>query len=539
MKTSIKYIVSLILAVNVIPGCNDLDEKVFSSVTEQTYNYSVNDFAPNIAGAYAPLHYDYVTGYWQTQELSGCCIVTPANATGWDDGGIYKRLHFHNWNSELGQISSLWNNYYQGVILCNAALERIENNVIPAPSEEAKRQGIAELKALRVYYYWILMDNFGDIPYVTTMAQELPEKTSRSEIYDNLVADLVESIPYLDEEQGSNLYGRINKWAGKAILANLYLNAEVYTGTPHWEDCLAQCDDIINSGKCELSPDYKDSFRVYGVESSKEVLFTVIYDYNHGLTGSYLWMNSWHSELQKKYLTNAAPNMAGGPKGITQFINTYQEGDTRLEDTWLMGPQYDAEGNPLYCVYTDATKQLDFTKELPDGNFTGESEGYRINKYEVEQGAEWSSDADYPLIRYSEVLLMKAECLLRLGRPGAGALVTQVRERNFKDNPALAAVTDEELKENSSYQWGYVENYQIVDLGDQKPVEFGRLFDEYCWEFVWEGHTRRDMIRFGVFTTKSWLSHQPNGDYRGVYPIPEQVLIANPKLEQNPDYLNL
>ena len=74
--------------------------------------------------------------------------------------------------------------------------------------------------------------------------------------------------------------------------------------------------------------------------------------------------------------------MAGGPKGITQFINTYQAGDTRLEDSWLMGQQFDAEGNPLYGVYDMAGEPLVFTKELPDGNFTSEMAGYRMNKYE-------------------------------------------------------------------------------------------------------------------------------------------------------------
>lgn len=537
MKKNIAYILSLALTVH-FTSCNDLDEVVYSSVTEQTYNYSVDDFVPNIAGAYDVLHYDYVGSYWQTQELSGCCVVTPPNSTGWDDGGIYKRLHFHNWNSELGQSTNLWNNYFKGVIFCNGAIERLEKDIIPAPSPQDKKQGLAELRTLRAYYYWILMDNFGDIPLVTAMTQELPEKTSRSQIYDFIVKELADAMPDLTEVQDGTTYGRINKWAGKAILANVYLNAEVYIGTPHWDDCITQCNDIIASGKCELSSNYKDPFRATGVEGSKEVMLTVIYDYSRGLVGNYLFMNSWHSELQKKYKLNAAPNMAGGPKGITQFVETYQEGDTRLEDSWLMGKQYDANGNPLYGVYDMAGQPLVFTKELPSGNFTSEMAGYRMNKYEVAVGSEWSCNTDIPLIRYSEVLLMKAECLLRTGKPGAGALVTEVRQRNFKNNPENATVTDEQLKGNSAYQWGYVEDFKIVEPGDQTPVTFGRMFDELCWEFAWEGHTRRDMIRFGIFTKKSWLSHKPAGDYRKVFPIPESSLTANPKLSQNPDYVS-
>ena len=134
--------------------------------------------------------------------------------------------------------------------------------------------------------------------------------------------------------------------------------------------------------------------------------------------------------------------------------------------------------------------------------------------------------------------MMKAECLLRTNQPGAGELVTEVRKRAFKANPSKAIVTDDELKENSSYKWGVVEKYQITDPGNQDPIEFGRLFDERCWEFVWEGYTRRDMIRFGIFCKKSWLSHKPQGDHRIVFPIPQRAVDANPKLTQNPAYAN-
>lgn len=164
-------------------------------------------------------------------------------------------------------------------------------------------------------------------------------------------------------------------------------------------------------------------------------------------------------------------------------------------------------------------------------------EGYRMNKYAVGEGAFTNSNTDIPLFRYAEVLMMKAECLLRAGEAGAGVLVTEVRQRAFKENPELAAVTDNQLKENSCYEYGYVENYQIVDKGNTDIVPFGRMYDELGWEFAWEMHRRRDAIRFGVYTTKSWLSHKPEGDYRSVFPIPESVLTSNPKLEQNPNYL--
>ena len=265
---------------------------------------------------------------------------------------------------------------------------------------------------------------------------------------------------------------------------------------------------------------------------------TIPYDYKHGITGNWLWMNSWHKELKKKFKTAAQPNEAGGMKAIGQFIDSYDPEDGRIDDTWLHGLQYDADGNLLTGQYDMAGEPLNFTKDLPSAKYTNEMEGYRMNKYEVEEDAQWSSSTDIPVFRYSEVLLMKAECLLRTNQPGAGALVTEVRQRNFKSNPAKALVTDDDLKKDSQYPWGYVEDYKIVDKGDQTPVKFGALFDEYMHEFAYESHARRDMIRFGVFTTKSWLSHKPNGTYRMVFPIPESALTANPKLVQNPDYLS-
>ena len=222
--------------------------------------------------------------------------------------------------------------------------------------------------------------------------------------------------------------------------------------------------------------------------------------------------------------------------GVSQFIDTYNVEDSRLADSWLMGQQLAADGSILYGTYDKMGEPLIYTKDLPDGNYTSEMEGYRMNKFEVAKGSQSSSGTDVPIFRYAEILMMKAECLLRSGKSGAGALVTEVRKRAFKNNPELATVTDAQLRENSSYQYGTVQNYKIVDKGNTDPVEFGRMYDELGWEFAWEMHRRRDAIRFGVFTKKSWLSHKPQGDYRTVFPIPEKVLTSNPNLEQNPSY---
>lgn len=537
MNTYIKILLGTCCSFSILSCSNNLDETVYSKVTEQTYNYTVDDFTPSIASVYSYLrsqsdHW----GYFCAQEVSADAIVMPPNASGWDDGGAYRRMHYQTWNSEQDHVKNIWSWFYQGALLCNKIIEQIETGVIPTPSDTEKTQGLAELRAMRAYYYWQICDNFGDAPLVTTTAMDLPAKNTRREIFDFVENELIEVIPNLSEEVGGNYYGRMTKWAAKALLANLYLNAQVYINEARWNDCITQCDDIINSGKFTLADNYKDLFRALGVESCKEIIFTIPYDENFA-TGNSIFMFSWHGELKKKYNTIDTPWGCGSAMGVTQFIDTYNEKDSRLADTWLMGQQLAADGTPLYGTYDKMGEPLIYTKDIPSGNYTSELEGYRMNKFEVAENSYSSSNTDIPVFRYAEIMMMKAECLLRTGKSGAGTLVTQVRQRAFKDNPELATVTDSQLAGNTCYQYGYVEDYKIVDRGNTDPIQFGRMYDELGWEFAWEMHRRRDAIRFGIYTTKSWLSHKPEGDYRSVFPIPETVLTSNPNLEQNPNYL--
>lgn len=541
MKSYIKIAVFALLGSFVGSCSNNLDEKTYSLISEDTYNYSTDDFHPTVASVYSYFRFIAHDHYWATQEFTGDCIVCPPNTSGWDDGGTYRTLHYHKWTSEQNHLRRMWEQFYQGVILCNTVIDQIESGALPAPSEAEKKQGLAELRAVKAYYNWLICDNFGDAPLLTERTTELPEKAARKDIYDNIVQELTTIIPDLSEEQGGNMYGRMNKWAAMTLLANVYLNAKVYIGEEHWQDCLSVCDEIINTngGRLDLSPNYNDSFRATGTENSKEIIFTIPFDKNLA-GGQSIHMFSWHGELQKKFQLDATPWGSGAGMALTQFIDTYDADDSRLEDTWLMGNQLDAEGNQLYCTYEMKGQPLSYIKDVKDGNFTNETDGYRMFKFEVLPGTTGSSDTDFPLHRYSEILLMKAECLLRLSKPGAGALVTKVRERNFKDNPTKATVTDTELKQNSSYQYGTVVDYVNQHDGDQTPIEFGRLLDELGWEFAWEMHRRRDLIRFGVYTKKNWLSHDAagEGDYRTVFPIPESALTSNPKLTQNPNYVS-
>jgi hypothetical protein len=536
MKSKNKYILALsLLGFNLTSCDNDLAEKVFSEVTEETYTYT--DAYKAIGVGYANMRgFLSHTNYYMAQESTSDAIVMPANASGWDDGGIYKRMHLHTWNSENPQMVNMWNSYFKGVIHSNRLIEQLTDGKVPAPMGITKEALIAEVKVMRAFYYWMLCDNFGDVPLIIDRSDELKEKSSRKEIYQFMVKEMLEAIPNLSVDNDKLMYGRFNKWAAKSLLANIYLNANVYAGEERYTEALAECNDIIASGKYTLESDYKAPFKTDN-QNSSEIIFAIPFDEN--LAGGFnVEMFSWHGSLKAKFNMLDTPWGAGSAKGVTQFIDTYDTDDDRLGASWMIGPQFAADGvTALMGTYDQAGQPLVFTKDIPDGLYTGEAEGYRMNKFEVKMGALGSLGNDFPIFRYAQVLMMKAECLLRTGKADeAAAVVTEVRQRAFKNSPGKATVTGSDLMANTKYAYGFVENYKITDVGDQAPVQFGRMLDELGWEFAWEGYRRRDMIRFGVYTTKSWLSHKPNGVQRAVFPIPQIAINSNPKLTQHPEY---
>ena len=379
------------------------------------------------------------------------------------------------------------------------------------------------------------MDNFGDAPLVTEPTSELPVKTSRKDLYDFIVKELKESFSDLPTEKNESNYGRFTLWGAKALLANVYLNAEVYTGDPQWNACIQECDDIINSGKYSLDINYSDPFKAHN-ENSLENILVIPYDEIFA-TGFNYHLAALHGANQKTYDLVGSPWGAGAYKGIPQFIDTYDPDDERLNATWLGGPQYASDGTPLTGSYDLMGQPLIFVNKMPNGIFTGEAEGYRWLKYEVELEARSELNNDLVLFRLTQVHMMKAECLLRTGKADqAASIVSMVRKRAFKEHPEKAIVSGAQLQEKSCYKYGTVENYVLTSQNQVYPEKFGRFYDELGWEFAGESYRRRDMIRFGHFTKAKWLSHEPNGDYKTVFPLPQKVVDTNPNLEQNPNY---
>ena len=516
-------------------ACTDLTEVVYDEVTESNFHPTERDFAALVALAYTPLQQVWM-GWHGLLDVTGEAsdeLVTPVRLPrgGWYDGGIYIRLHQHTWDGNLTQTRSLWSRVYGGINSVNRVIYQVESGIVPL-DEAAQRKGIAELRALRAYYYFLLIDNFGNVPVVTDFTDtELPAQKTRQEVYDFLVTELTEAIPDLSTEAGTATYGRVNRWTALGILARVYLNAGVYTGTPQWSKVIPLADEIINSGKYQLDASYRKPFSRTN-ETSGENIWLVQYH------ETFTTCNNFHMKTLKpflRYVFGLAAQPWGGSSANPQFIDTYDPEDGRLDDSWLRGPHFDPNG-----------VGYDFTQTIPIITAAEYWHGYPVWKYEIYSGERGCSDVDYPILRYAEVLMMKAEALLRTGQEAAAAaIVTGVRQRNFVgDAAAKATVTGAQLLGGSQYNYGWYDTDGIVKtaaggtptLNGGADIQYGGFLDELGREFAAEGHRRTDLIRFGVFTTKTWFNHVPNGDYRIIYAIPITQLEANPKLSQNPGY---
>src|SRR5690606_13621346 len=234
---------------------DDVEEKVYDK-------YQADEFYATPEGADVALAavYANVAGNWEGKGYAGAdngwydlnCMasdeqVIPHRNTG-DWQLDFARLYLHQWLPSDLIVNNTWNWLYQSVFSANLAVEQLEN----AGAAQAK---ISEAKVLRAFFYYLLMDDYGNIPFYTenniTVA-ELPQ-VSRKVVYDFIVSELTENVPNLSTTKGGEYYGRFNKWAGYALLAKVYLNAEVYSGNPQWQKCI-DAIEALESGGFSLHP---------------------------------------------------------------------------------------------------------------------------------------------------------------------------------------------------------------------------------------------------------------------------------------------
>ncbi|OKS84545.1 RagB/SusD family nutrient uptake outer membrane protein [Mucilaginibacter polytrichastri] len=532
-----------VLAIIGLYSCTKLNNKDYGTIVASQFSPTQQDVAALVGVPYTNWRTlelgRSANAIWRTNEISSDESVIPARPNGWVDNGIYQRMHYHKWTADEDNSFQIWTNAYAGISNCNRLLYQIDNNLIPVQTGKAQLE--AELKVLRASFYYALIDFFGNVPIITKFdvpAGYLPPQSTRADVYNFIISELKTNIPLLSTAVDASTYGRFNKYAGFALLAKMYLEAGVYSGTPNWPGCITACDSVINAGKYALESVQANAFATQN-QNSKEIIFAIPFDNVYTSDGSTAWtlhMETLQPENQATYNFQNSP--WGGICAIPQFINTFDPNDVRLTANWIQGQQYDASGKILLGTMDKFSgKPLAYINQLPGVDSSQEVHGFRLGKYQIQAGELVGMSNDFPLFRYADILMMKAESALRNGDASTAAtLVTQVRQRSFTNNPALATVTAAQLQSGTSvYDYG-LRNHLQTTHETASDIQYGRMLDELGWEFSQEGRRRQDMIRFGVFTSKSWLSHSPNGSYRTLLPLPTSALQTNKNLKQNSGY---
>jgi starch-binding outer membrane protein, SusD/RagB family len=366
-----------------------------------------------------------------------------------------------------------------------------------------------------------LMDNFGGVPLVTSFetAEKNPSRATRQAIYDFVTSELEANVPLLSDKKDASTYARFNQLAGRTLMARVYLNAHVYKGlsapaTADLDKVIANTDIVINSGKFSIESNYFANFATKN-EGSAEFILAVPYDEKFA-GGFNIHQMTLHYESQKTY--NLVDQPWNGYTTMEEFYKSYSDQDARRRAI-LTGPQFSSSGQRLIDTGAEPSDPdgppLTFTPAVNELTPNAlRQAGGRVGKWEYKLGARNTLDNDFPIYRYAEVLLMKAEALWRKNNADATALalVNQVRARAFDPDQPLTS------------------------LGTPSDTYPGPVFlQELGREFFAEGKRRQDLIRFNKYNV-AWDFKAASDPSKNIFPIPAPQIVANPNLAQNPGY---
>ncbi len=368
------------------------------------------------------------------------------------------------------------------------------------------RQFRTEARFLRAFQYWVLLDAYGSTPLVTEsdlIGVTVPKQADRKTLFNYVESELKAIEPGLAAPR-TNEYGRADQAAEWALLARLYLNAEVYTGTKRYDDAITYSKKVIGAGYSLVS-NYKWIMLADNQQNTSENIFTINYD---GLrTQSYGGTT---------FLTHAP---VGGSESASNFgISGGWSGARTTKNLPNLFPDYTGSADKRAQFYTNGQNL-----EIKDQSaFT---DGFAVTKYRNvdRNGLPGKSldfaDVDFPIFRLSEMYLIYAEAVLRGG--AGGDLITATTYINNIRTRAYGNVS-----------------------GNVAGITLDFILDERARELYWEGFRRTDLVRYGRFTTAAYLWPFKGGvangkgveDFRNIYPIPTDDITANPTLKQNPGY---
>jgi hypothetical protein len=417
-----------------------------------------------------------------------------------------------NWTSNNSFLTGLYYRCLYQITLCNDFIRessdaKLSDRGIAGADADNIREYAREARFLRAFQYWVLIDLFGNPPFVTeesVIGGPPPPQGTRTEVFNYIETELKDIEAGMPAPR-SNEYGRADKGAVWALLARLYLNAQVYTGNPRFTDAITYAKKVIDGGYSLVS-NYQWLMLADNNLNTNEFIFSINYDglKTQGYGGTTFLT---HASVGGK-MTPTASGVAGGWSGIRTTKNLVS----------LFPDQSGTADKRAQFFTTEQTLEISSLTEFTNGLAVTKFRNVKRN------GAIGSSqdfsDIDMPLFRLAEMYLIYAEAVVRGGTGGDAA--TAMQYINILRSRAYG---------NSS---GNISSGLTLDF----------ILDERARELYWEGHRRTDLIRNDKFVEGSYLWPWKGGvssgtgvpAFRKLYPLPSRDVNVNLNLKQNPNY---
>ena len=524
-------------------SCEDvLEEQVYGQPTTQEMLANQDNVARVVGQAYADLKWLHDHwGYWGITTLSSDECINPVRNPGgdWNDDGYWKGFNDQSWTPNDASFEYVWQYSNSGAVLCNRVIQQLETEVQGNLPDSVYNRFVSELKCLRTYYYYTLFDSFGRIPYLDSYSDANVPQSETWEVWAKLVTTLEEIGPMLPKANvpsKAQNYGRATHGMAYTLLARLYLNAESYGVTPakakeagvvgietrndFYTRCVKACDEVIKSGVYKIEPDFFKNFAINN-EGSEENIFVIVEDGNAkfdyrdaaGKMANKLRITMLSLNYKHQQAWDLVEKPWNGFCATPSFLELYKYQDKYLVDRrgpcdkdkgtkdegrwgWFLGPIYGKDGNIL-IMDDKGNLEARIVEEVTSLENATPNDGARLLKYEVAKGGTNKfCDNDFVLLRYADVLYMKAEAMLENGED-ISALLADPDFRLIRTRAGVPAYTSLDTKE---------------------------LLDERGREFAWELVRRRDLIRHKAFSEGSWTHKEPVDKSRDWFPIPRKMI---------------
>lgn len=495
-----------------LTSCSFIAEEPYAALTEEQVYSSMTALKQNAVLSV----YQYIGGESDSQGLQGTGRgvydlnslttdeqIMPIRGGDWYDGGYWQNLREHRWETTDRSIRDTWDYLFKVVMLCVHGIEEIDSYTLADADSVELVQLKSELRALKAMYYYYLVDMYGRVPIVTRSDSPTDSLVlaEREEVFMYAVNELQAAMPFLSVRPSTSptdeYYGRMTYYVAQFVLMKLYLNHAVYVGheVPALYDSVIVCADRFE-GVYMLQPELSDNFALNN-EISVENIFVIPREVGI-YTARY---NYFHRSAHYNHASALGIGGENGASATLQTLAVFGYGTEKQDPRFDVYFYYDTvHVNGSIVKAGDGVSPLIYQadKVLPDlsGSPYEKTAGARLRKYAHDPNGLHDATVgsnDIVLFRYADVLLMRAEALVRTGQDGT-ADINAVRDR-----VGAPLLTDQPTLED--------------------------VYHERWKELMWEGWHRNDMIRFGYWT-----------GYTTLFPIPEHLFTLHLSWLQNVGY---